>query len=97
MTLTGVMLLAGGASFGWLVASGRMNVAQALGQKNAKGGGPTKRLPMGDGKKPNIVFILMDNLDYGEPVGYGRGIVRGAPTPRIDSFAAEGTRLLGLR
>src|SRR5215468_5646363 len=47
-----------------------------------------------DAAKPNIVFILMDNLGYGEPGCYGGGIVRGAPTPRIDKLAAEGTRLL---
>src|SRR5215471_13726663 len=44
--------------------------------------------------KPNIVFILMDNLGYGEPGVYGGGITRGAPTPRIDKLASEGTRLL---
>jgi len=43
--------------------------------------------------KPNIVFILMDNLGYGEVGCYGGGEVRGAPTPRIDKLAAEGTRL----
>ena len=35
----------------------------------------------------------MDNLGYGEPGVYGGGITRGAPTPRIDQLAAEGTRL----
>jgi arylsulfatase len=49
--------------------------------------------PAGDTKKPNIVFILMDNLGYGEPGCYGGGIVRGAATPRIDKLATEGTRL----
>jgi len=44
--------------------------------------------------KPNIVFILMDNLGYGEPGCYGGGITRGAATPRIDKLATEGTRLL---
>ena len=43
--------------------------------------------------KPNIVFILMDNLGYGEVGCYGGGVLRGAPTPRIDKLAAEGTRL----
>jgi len=46
------------------------------------------------GKKPNIVFILVDNLGYGELGVYGGGILRGAPTPRIDKLAGEGTRLL---
>jgi arylsulfatase A-like enzyme len=44
--------------------------------------------------KPNIVFILVDNLGYGELGVYGGGILRGAPTPRIDKLASEGTRLL---
>ena len=44
--------------------------------------------------KPNIVFILMDNLGYGEIGCYGGGILRGAATPRIDKLATEGTRLL---
>jgi arylsulfatase A-like enzyme len=45
-------------------------------------------------KTPNIVVILMDNLGYGELGCYGGGILRGAPTPRIDGLASEGTRLL---
>jgi arylsulfatase len=45
-------------------------------------------------KKPNIVFILTDNLGYGELGVYGGGILRGAPTPRIDQLASEGMRLL---
>ena len=49
--------------------------------------------PAGEGKKPNIVFILMDNLGYGEVGCYGGGIVRGAATPRIDKLATEGMRL----
>lgn len=44
--------------------------------------------------KPNIVFILADNLGYGELGSYGGGILRGAATPRIDRLAAEGLRLL---
>jgi len=44
--------------------------------------------------KPNIVLVLMDNLGWGELGVYGGGILRGAPTPRLDRFAAEGTRLL---
>ena len=44
--------------------------------------------------RPNIVFILADNLGYGELGVYGGGILRGAPTPRIDKLASEGTRLL---
>src|SRR5271167_1544986 len=45
-------------------------------------------------QKPNIVVILMDNLGWGELGVYGGGILRGAPTPRIDQLAAEGMRPL---
>jgi arylsulfatase len=44
--------------------------------------------------KPNVVLILMDNLGWGEIGAYGGGIIRGAPTPRIDSLAEEGMKLL---
>ena len=43
--------------------------------------------------KPNIILVSADNLGYGEIGAYGGGITRGAPTPRIDALAHEGTRL----
>jgi arylsulfatase len=43
--------------------------------------------------KPNIVLIFADNFGYGELGSYGGGITRGAPTPRLDALAREGTRL----
>ncbi len=45
------------------------------------------------GSKPNIVFILADNVGHGDLGPYGGGKLRGAPTPRIDQLAAEGLRL----
>lgn len=45
-------------------------------------------------EKPNIVLMLTDNLGYGELGVYGGGILRGAPTPRIDTLAGQGLRLL---
>jgi len=45
-------------------------------------------------KKPNIVFFFWDNLGWGEVGCYGGGILRGAPTPRIDSLATDGMKLL---
>ena len=45
-------------------------------------------------EKPNVVLILMDNFGWGELGCYGGGILRGAPTPRIDGLAEEGMRLL---
>ena len=48
---------------------------------------------LADEAKPNIVLILADNFGYGELGCYGGGVTRGAPTPRIDSLATDGTRL----
>jgi arylsulfatase A-like enzyme len=44
-------------------------------------------------KKPNVVFILADNVGYGDMGPYGGGALRGAPTPRVDQLAREGLRL----
>jgi len=44
-------------------------------------------------KQPNIVLVLMDNFGYGEIGVYGGGVLRGAPTPNIDSIATEGFQL----
>ena len=44
-------------------------------------------------QKPNVVFILADNVGYGDLGPYGGGELRGAPTPRIDELAHEGLRL----
>jgi arylsulfatase A-like enzyme len=43
---------------------------------------------------PHIVFILADNLGWGELGCYGGGALRGAPTPRIDTLASAGLRFL---
>jgi len=44
-------------------------------------------------QKPNILFILADNIGYGDIGVYGGGELRGAPTPRIDRLATESLRL----
>ncbi len=43
-------------------------------------------------ESPNIVFMMADNLGYGDVGVYGGGEIRGAPTPRIDALAREGLR-----
>jgi len=43
--------------------------------------------------KPNIIVVFMDNFGWGEPGFNGGGIIRGAPTPRLDKLASEGLRL----
>lgn len=40
-------------------------------------------------EQPNIIFILADDLGYGEIGSYGQSIIK---TPRLDQMAAEGMR-----
>ena len=42
---------------------------------------------------PHIVVIMADNLGWGELGCYGGGVLRGAPTPRIDALAEQGLLL----
>jgi len=44
--------------------------------------------------QPNIVVFFWDNFGWGELGCYGGGVLRGAPTPRIDRLASEGLQLL---
>jgi arylsulfatase A-like enzyme len=44
-------------------------------------------------QKPNVVFILADNVGYGDMGPYGGGELRGYPTPNVDRLAREGLRL----
>jgi len=44
---------------------------------------------MAEKKRPNIIFIVVDNLGWGDLGCYGGK----APTPRIDSIAHDGVRL----
>jgi arylsulfatase len=54
---------------------------------------PLSAAAPGDKDKPNIVLVVMDNFGYGEIGVYGGGVLRGAPTPNIDSIAEEGFQL----
>ena len=42
------------------------------------------------GKKPNIVVIMTDDVGWGDLGVYGGGTNRGAPTPKLDRLAREG-------
>src|SRR5215475_12556939 len=66
-----------------LAASAPMQIAQA-------------QQPPSPQSKPNILFMLVDNLGYGELGVYGGGATRGAPTPRLDQLASEGLRLTNM-
>jgi arylsulfatase len=44
------------------------------------------------GKKPNIIYILADDVGWGEMGWQGGGKHRGTPTPELDKMAFEGIR-----
>jgi arylsulfatase len=43
-------------------------------------------------KRPNIIYILADDVGWGELGWQGGGKHRGTPTPELDAMAAEGMR-----
>ena len=45
------------------------------------------------GKRPNIVWLLIDDMGYGDPGAFGGGESIGAATPNIDRLAREGLKL----
>lgn len=57
----------------------------------AASGAPVSAQP---GDRPNIVYILVDNLGMGELGTFGGGMLRGARTPAIDQLARDGFKLL---
>ena len=68
-------------------------VALALGLGCQATHSEAQAAPTAGEKKPNVVFILADNVGYGDMGPYGGGELRGAPTPRTDQLAREGLRL----
>jgi arylsulfatase len=45
------------------------------------------------GKPPNILWLVVDDMGFGDAGTYGGGAVAGASTPNIDQLAAEGLKL----
>lgn len=45
------------------------------------------------GKRPNIVWLLVDDMGYGDPGAFGGGGAIGAATPNMDRLAREGLKL----
>jgi hypothetical protein len=88
---TTVATLAVGALLGCLAASGQLDLnltANADGRtKVSLGGGQ----PANDGKKPNILVIMGDDIGWFNPSCYHSGIM-GYQTPNIDRIAREGAR-----
>lgn len=52
-----------------------------------------KELETKHGKKPNIVWIVVDDMGFGDPGCYGGGASVGAATPTMDMLAREGLKL----
>ena len=44
-------------------------------------------------KRPNILWIVVDDMGYGDPGCYGGGAMVGAATPNIDRLASGGLKL----
>ena len=51
------------------------------------------KLAARDGKRPNVVVVLFDDVGWGDFGCYGGGVAVGAPTPNIDRLAREGMLL----
>lgn len=47
------------------------------------------------GARPNIVWLVIDDMGYGDPGVYGGGAAIGAATPNMDRLAYEGLKLTG--
>jgi arylsulfatase len=45
------------------------------------------------GRRPNVLVVLMDDVGWGDFGCYGGGVAVGAPTPHIDALAARGLLL----
>jgi arylsulfatase len=63
---------------------------QSLGQNAMAAEGAAPKAPSLQADKPNIVFMMSDNLGFGDLGCYGGGEVLGMPTPNIDRLASEG-------
>lgn len=45
------------------------------------------------GKRPNVVWLIVDDMGYGDPGAFGGGAAIGAATPNMDRLAQEGLKL----
>jgi arylsulfatase len=70
-----------------------MEPALAFPQQDAAAKQKLAALQQRTGKKPNIVWFVIDDMGYGDPGCYGGGAAIGAATPTLDRLAREGLRL----
>jgi len=98
INLPAIAFIAFGVLLGYLAATGNLkwhSSAQAQGASNiskdtllAQASGNRPSTPP-NGKKPNIVFIMADDIGWFNIGAYHRGIMAGR-TPNLDKLAAEG-------
>ena len=69
----------------------RVMLAAALGFAAAAPGGTAQSQQP---RKSNIVFIMTDDVGWGDLGSYGGAVMRGAPTPNLARLAAEGMRFV---
>ena len=62
-------------------------------QQDARADKRLKQLHSKRNKRPNIVWIVVDDMGYGDPGCYGGGVAIGASTPNMNALAAGGLRL----
>jgi hypothetical protein len=103
----GLFVAALGGALGYVVAKAKVTsllgaddnkpVASANGtQTTGEGQNVQEKTPIAQGKKPNLVFMLSENLGYDDLSLYGGDESRGCPTPRTDQLAREGLPLASL-
>ena len=68
--------------------------AQKLQQDNQQVSEKLQALEKKYGKKPNIIYILADDIGWGELGSYLGGKLRGTPTPNLDKMAKNGMKFL---
>jgi arylsulfatase len=99
-TLIGLLLLAPFASAGEIIHDGEYNFLKAkYGEKwaaedkqiDAKLADIRKR---NGGKRPNILYILIDDISFGQMGNRAMNYVMGIETPEINQFATEGLSLM---
>ncbi len=70
-----------------------MEPALARAEQEAAAAKKLAELRTKTGKRPNIVWLLVDDMGYGDPGAFGGGAAIGAATPNIDRLAREGLKL----
>ena len=50
-------------------------------------------LKVEQGQRPNVLWIVVDDMGFGDPGCYGGGAAVGASTPNMDHLAANGLKL----